>query len=103
MSTHSYEAIQTQLAVGKKALLDLIPLGDEAARVECAFLGGSIAEGLGNPRSDVDVYLIVDSAAPFKAEEEKFKQLMLGERMIGPVFFSSAAVTDVYRRVAAGA
>jgi predicted nucleotidyltransferase len=101
MGAHSYDQIQPQLSVSREELLELIAVDGEAARVECIFLGGSIAEGLGNPRSDVDVYLIVDSVEPFKAEA-KFKSLMLGDRIVAPMFFSSASVADVYRRVAAG-
>jgi hypothetical protein len=102
MGTCSYEEIQPQLSISRQALLGLIAVDSAAGRIECIFLGGSIAEGLGNPRSDVDVYLIVDSVAPFKAEEAKFKSLMLGERIVAPTFFSAAAVSDACRRVAAG-
>jgi hypothetical protein len=102
MGACSYEAIRPQLAVSREELLELIALDSAAAQVECIFLGGSIAEGLGNPRSDVDVYLIVDSVAPFKAEEAKFKSLMLGERIVAPMFFSAAAVVEACRGVVAG-
>ncbi len=102
MGAYSYDQIQPQLSISRKALLELLPLEGEAGRVECIFLGGSIAEGLGNPRSDVDLYLIVDSVEPFKAGEAKFKSLMLGDRIVAPMFFSSVSVADVYRRVAAG-
>src|SRR5258706_7441450 len=101
MGAYSYDQIQPQLSISRKALLELLPLEGEAGRVECIFLGGSIAEGLGNPRSDVDVYLIVDSVEPFKADEAKFKSLMLGDRIVAPMFFSSASVADVYRSAAA--
>src|SRR5258706_1112001 len=102
MGAYSYDQIQPQLSISRKELLELIAAGSEAAGIECVFLGGSIAEGLGNPRSDVDVYLIVDSVEPFKADEAKFKSLMLGDRIVAPMFFSSASVADVYRRAAAG-
>jgi predicted nucleotidyltransferase len=102
MGACSYEAIRPQLAISREELLELIAVDSAAAQVECIFLGGSIAEGLGNPRSDVDVYLIVDSVAPFKAEEAKFKSLMLGDRIVAPTFFSTAAVADTCRRVVAG-
>src|SRR6185503_19150790 len=101
MGACSFEEIQPQLSVSRKELVDLLAL-DRAARIECIFLGGSIAEGLGNPRSDVDVYLIAESVEPFKAEEEKFKSLMLGERIVAPTFFSAAGVADACRRAAAG-
>lgn len=102
MGNCSYEEIQPQLAISREGLLGLLAVDSAAARIECVFLGGSIAEGFGNPRSDVDVYLIVDSVAPFKAGEAKFKSLMLGDRIVAPMFFSAASVADVYRRVAAG-
>src|SRR4051812_8038571 len=102
MGAFSYEEIRPQLSVSRKELLELIALDSAAPQVRCIFLGGSIAEGLGNPRSDVDVYLIVDSLAPFRAEEARFKSLRLGDRIVAPTFFSATAVADACRRVGAG-
>src|SRR4051812_50217044 len=103
MGTCSYEEIRPQLSISRKELLELIALDSAAAaQIECIFLGGSIAEGLGNPRSDVDVYLIVDSVAPFKADEARFKSLRVGDRIVAPTFFSAAAVSDACRRGRAG-
>jgi hypothetical protein len=102
MGRCSYEEIRPQLSISREELLELLAVDGTGARVDCIFLGGSIAEGLGNPRSDVDVYVIVDSVAPVKAGEAKFKTLMLGDRIVAPTFFSGAAVADACRRVSAG-
>ena len=100
MGARAFEDVQSQLGASKTELVDLLGVGP--ADVVCIFLGGSIAEGLGNPRSDVDVYLIVESLAPFKAAEERFKSLQLGDRIVAPAFFSTDAVMDAYRRAGAG-